>query len=858
MNRRVSIAASILVLVVVYGSAEGQAQFTAKLTGAQEVPGVVVPAAGTAWVTLTSAGVQYAITAEGLSGPITAAHFHNAPQGVNGPVVRTITGSLSGNTASGIWTSTDAEALTPALIDELLKGNLYVNYHTAANPGGEIRGQLAVSGGVHFTANLTGAQENPAVVVAATGTGAFTLTEEGLVYKITVSGLTGAIIAAHFHTGAIGVNGPVTIAITGSFVGNTATGTVVLTAAQRRDLIAGNLYVNVHTAANSGGEIRGQVTLGGGFGFSASLTGAQEVPANASPGTATASLTLTPSGLLLNLTTTGLSGPITLAHFHNAATGVNGPVVRTLTGDFYTATTAQALWRYDDAEPLTPTLVAELLAGRIYINLHTAAFPGGEIRGQVTLNYPSSTPTTTFAANLTANQERPATGATALGTGTFRLTSAGLQFNVTVDGLTGPITAAHFHNAATGVNGGVVRAFTGEFAGNTASGLWSPADASPLTAALITQLLLGNIYVNVHTAANPGGEMRGQLILSSGADFENRLTGQQENPPLAVAGVGTGAFTLTPSGLVFSVTVDGLTGAMTAAHFHNAAPGVNGPVVRPITADFAGLTARGVWKSTDASPLTPALATELLKGNLYVNVHTSANPGGEIRGQVRLSGGEHRGAALTGAAEVGPVATPALGVAATTLTDMGIAFRLSATDLSSPLTAAHFHNAPTGVNGPVVRSITPEFTNLTADGVWAPTDAEALTPGLIGELETDRIYLNLHTTTNPGGEIRGQSGTRNFADVSEGIPGTGPLMLVNAPNPLLGTTTFSFYLSKRSDVRLEIFDVRGARVASVLSGEREAGWQHAPFDARGLEDGLYFYRLEAGALRATHKMLVLH
>src|SRR5206468_2857854 len=111
-------------------------------------------------------------------------------------------------------------------------------------------------------------------------------------------------------------------------------------------------------------------------------------------------------------------------------------------------------------------------------------------------------------------------------------------------------------------------------------------------------------YVNVHTPANPGGEIRGQVLLASGADLENRLTGAQEN--LAVAGLGTGSFTLTPSGLVFRVTVDGLTGAITAGHIHSGAPGVNGPVARAITADFAGNTAAGVWKSTDASPFTPA------------------------------------------------------------------------------------------------------------------------------------------------------------------------------------------------------------------------------------------------------------
>ena len=65
---------------------------------------------------------------------------------------------------------------------------------------------------------------------------------------------------------------------------------------------------------------------------------------------------------------------------------------------------------------------------------------------------------------------------------------------ITVEGLT--FTAAHFHSGAIGVNGGVVRTITGDFTGNTASGIWTSTDSEPLTAALIADLLAGNLYVN--------------------------------------------------------------------------------------------------------------------------------------------------------------------------------------------------------------------------------------------------------------------------------------------------------------------------------------------------------------------------
>ncbi len=86
--------------------------------------------------TLTDDGLTFDVTVQGLSGPITVAHFHNNIAGMIGPVVRTIHPSFVGNTATGVWTKTDAEPLTPTLIADLLAGRLYVNVHTAANPGG--------------------------------------------------------------------------------------------------------------------------------------------------------------------------------------------------------------------------------------------------------------------------------------------------------------------------------------------------------------------------------------------------------------------------------------------------------------------------------------------------------------------------------------------------------------------------------------------------------------------------------------------------------------------------------------------------------------------------------------------------
>lgn len=115
-------------------------KFFADLDGAQEVPPRVTPATGFAEVTYDDVSnlLSWDITFQDLLAPATAAHFHNAPFGVNGPVVVPI-GGLAGLTAGNVLGSGILlEALEPALLAE----NFYINIHTSVFPGGEIRGQV--------------------------------------------------------------------------------------------------------------------------------------------------------------------------------------------------------------------------------------------------------------------------------------------------------------------------------------------------------------------------------------------------------------------------------------------------------------------------------------------------------------------------------------------------------------------------------------------------------------------------------------------------------------------------------------------------------------------------------------------
>ena len=111
-------------------------------------------------------------------------------------------------------------------------------------------------------ATLDGKSEVPPNASAGTGSADidYDPTTKKLSWKLTYSGLSGAATAAHFHGPAeAGKNGGVAVAIPNA-TSSPAEGSATLTDAQAADLTAGKYYVNVHTAANPGGEIRGQVS----------------------------------------------------------------------------------------------------------------------------------------------------------------------------------------------------------------------------------------------------------------------------------------------------------------------------------------------------------------------------------------------------------------------------------------------------------------------------------------------------------------------------------------------------------------------------------------------------------------------
>jgi len=126
---------------------------------------------------------------------------------------------------------------------------------------GALSSSLAQGMMTKLSATLNGASEVPPVTTAATGKATLTLDKatKTLSWEISYSGLSGDAKAAHFHgPAAVGANAGVEVPIP---VGpSPMKGSATLTDAQMADFLGGKIYINIHTAANGGGEIRGQVT----------------------------------------------------------------------------------------------------------------------------------------------------------------------------------------------------------------------------------------------------------------------------------------------------------------------------------------------------------------------------------------------------------------------------------------------------------------------------------------------------------------------------------------------------------------------------------------------------------------------
>ncbi len=251
-----------------------------------------------------------------------------------------------------------------------------------------------------------------------------------------------------------------------------------------------------------------------------------------------------------------------------------------------------------------------------------------------------------YGGPLTGAQEVPAVATTATGQGTAVISADGstITYIVTYSGLSGTVNAAHIHTGAAGVAGGVILplvAGPSPMTGTLTAANFTTSGSVTTFAQAVAAIRAGTTYFNLHTSAYPGGEIRGQILAAGDAYFAD-LAGFQENPPVATSAAGKGIAVISAdaSTITYLVSYSGLSGTANAAHIHTGAVGTNGGVILPLAAGpspmVGTLTATDFSASGAVATFAEAVAA-IRAGTTYFNIHTTAHPGGEIRGQIGVT-----------------------------------------------------------------------------------------------------------------------------------------------------------------------------------------------------------------------------
>lgn len=438
------------------------------------------------------------------------------------------------------------------------------------------------------------------------------------------------------------------------------------------------------------------------------------------------------------------------------------------------------------------------------------------------LSLPADTlETTYFRGNLSpANEVPPVTNESAEATGKATvavhvrraddgtIVSAVVDFDIDYN-FPVPVTVRgmHIHEGAAGING-PVRIDTGLSANNTVDltgtgNLFKQALATSEAAVAAVAGLLANpagYYVNIHTAVNPGGLFRDQLTRMERVVVRSAMSPANEVPP--IVGLDAGAagsaeilFTRDGNGDINEGTVRydvsyAFPGPVTfvGLHIHPGAAGANGPArlntalssAVPVIDEGGSGSLSYKVEVTTANNLDALRIVLANPANAYMNLHTSANPGGAVRGQLQPTTETSFQLTMSPANEVPPIegldASALAKVSLFTTRDMGgqitsgtVIFDANYTFPGNVIFRGfHIHDGLAGANGPVRidSGINANNTITDDDGVGnllfrinvgaSNANGVATLRNAIGNPHAH--YLNLHTSVNPGGAIRSQLG----------------------------------------------------------------------------------------------------
>ncbi|GEM_PF-2671237 len=411
-----------------------------------------------------------------------------------------------------------------------------------------------------------------------------------------------------------------------------------------------------------------------------------------------------------------------------------------------------------------------------------------------------------------------------------------LSYSITASALSGPITAAHFHHAAAGAEGPAIETIT--FEGNSATGSWMiPADMLP-------ELKAGKIYVNIHTAANPGGEVRGQIFPAS--VFEG----------LEVS------FSRSISGRDLEFGWNGLvdeTGntSVSISNSSGSRRGTSGYYHARLTNIFTRRVVASDWSSV---PVHDGRAIELILpvgGRAGIAGPRQGIPIGAAGKAVTGTSGR---TLLNDIKSVSP--TLALGPPVTTDGTLQIPIQVTGTGelLGGELALVYdrdkltYRGARSDAYGSIQTNFDQSATILFLEGFRSDQTGLTVTFDVHGTGYADLKVEGLFFDGNdlPVAEVITESSVR----LGGALP-TEFALYQNHPNPFNPSTQIRYDLPKTGHVRLTVYNALGQEVAELVNAAQAAGLHAITWDAREMASGMYHYKLESGPYHQTRQLLLL-
>jgi hypothetical protein len=488
---------------------DGKLCFIAELDAAQVITGSGSPAKGTACLVMDPVAntLSYKFVYDGMVGTETMTHIHGfVPPGQGAPPQFTFTSSTGYKV--GAWNYPEA------FEDEIINELSYIKVHSNVFPSGEIRGQILRADGNHvFAADMDAAQVTTGSTSTAHGVlcAAVNTQTNTVSYQMTVmaSLLQGTETSSGlFGYAAPGAAGTLRDSFSNGFHKK---GSWVYPEADEASILADLAYAELRTNVNPNGEIRGQMELestrlpSDKICFLADMDAAQVVTGSGSAARGTVCALMDPvfNTLEIRVVVDGLSGAEnnTLLQGFAPAGGI-GPQLFPLPSGL----AKDATWVYPAA------FETNLLNDLTYVQLYSTAFPGGEIRGQLKRVASNAT----LVAEMDAGQIITGSSSTALGLFCCSIdtetNTMSYQMTMTASLLQGAETLSHIHGyALPGLGAPPQHTMAGGF---HKSGTWVYPEVNE------AEILGGLAYAKVHTAINPTGEIRGQMLLESECDPE--------------------------------------------------------------------------------------------------------------------------------------------------------------------------------------------------------------------------------------------------------------------------------------------------------------------------------------------------